>query len=62
MISKLGILLRKIVFAFGIIYGVNIILKSASINIPMNLCTIGITSLLGVPGLLSIFAIFYITK
>ncbi len=62
MISKLGILLRKIVFAFGIIYGVNIILKSASINIPMNLYTIGITSLLGVPGLLSIFAIFYITK
>ncbi len=62
MISKLGIILKKIVFAFGLIYGIDIILNNVNINIPINVCTLGITSILGVPGLLSIFAILYITK
>jgi len=60
MKSKLGTLLKKIVFAFGIIYGVNVVLKNVGIYIPMNILTIGLTSFLGVPGLLSLFAIFYI--
>jgi len=57
---KLGAVLRKIVFAFGIIYGINIILKNVGIYIPINIFTIGITSFLGVPGLLALFSIFYI--
>jgi len=60
MKNKLGILLKKVVFAFGIIYGINIILKNVGIYIPINLVTLAITSFLGVPGLLSIFAIFFI--
>lgn len=60
MKNKLGILLKKVVFAFGIIYGINIILKNVGIYIPINLITLAITSFLGVPGLLSIFAIFFI--
>ena len=60
MKNKLGIILKKIVFAFGIIYGVNLMLKNVGIFIPINLITLGITSFLGVPGLLSIFAIFFI--
>lgn len=62
MKNKLGIILKKIVFAFGIIYGINIILKNVGICIPINIFTLGITSFLGVPGLLSIFAIFFIIK
>jgi len=58
--NKLGNILKKIVFAFGIIYGINVVLKSVGIYIPINIITIAITSFLGVPGLLSIFAIFYI--
>ena len=60
MINKLGTVLKKIVFAFGIIYGINIILKNVGIHIPINIITLGITSFLGIPGLLSIFAIFFI--
>lgn len=60
MKSGLGTILKKIVFAFGVIYGINVILKNVGIYIPINIITIGITSFLGVPGLLSLFAIFYI--
>lgn len=60
MKNKLGTLLKKVVFAFGVIYGINIILKNVGIYIPLNLVTLAITSFLGVPGLLSIFAIFFI--
>ena len=60
MKNKLGTILKKVVFAFGIIYGINIILQNVGIYLPINLLTIGITSFLGVPGLLSIFAIFFI--
>ncbi len=59
---KLGKFLRKIVFAFGIIYGVNLMLKNVEIYLPINFVTVGITTFLGVPGLLSLFAIFYILK
>ena len=60
MKHKLGIVLKKILFAFGIIYGINITLNNVGIYIPINIITIGITSFLGIPGLLSIFAIFFI--
>ena len=60
MINKLWKLLKKVIFAFGLIYGVDVILKNVGIYIPINYITISITSILGVPGLLSLFAIFYI--
>ena len=60
MKNNLGTILKKIVFAFGVIYGINIVLKNTGIYIPINIITIAVTSFLGVPGLLSIFAIFFI--
>lgn len=60
MKNKLGKILKKIVFSFGIIYGINVVLKNVGIYIPINIITIGITSVLGVPGLLSLFTIFFI--
>ena len=57
---KLGALIKKILFAFGLIYGINIVLKNTGVYIPINIITLCITSFLGVPGLLSIFAIFFI--
>lgn len=60
MKNKLGTILKKIVFSFGIIYGINVVLKNVGIYIPINIITIGITSFLGVPGLLSLFTIFFI--
>ncbi len=58
--KKLGTILKKVVFAFGIIYGVNVILKNVGIFLPINVMTILITSFLGVPGLLSLFALLFI--
>ena len=58
----LGISLKRIIFAFSIIYGINIMLKNVGINIPLNVLTVSITSFLGIPGLLSIFAIFFIIQ
>lgn len=60
MKKTLGVILRKIVFSFGIIYGINIMLKNVGVYLPINIFTIGVTSFLGVPGLLSLFAILYI--
>ena len=60
MKKTLGIILRKIVFSFGIIYGINIMLKNVGVYLQINIFTIGVTSFLGVPGLLSLFAILYI--
>ncbi len=57
---KLGVILRKIVFAFGIIYGINIMLKNVGIYLPLNIFTISITTILGAPGLLSLFALLYL--
>ena len=57
---KLGTLLRKIVFAFGIIYGINVMLKNVGVYLPINVLTVCITTFLGVPGLLSLFAVLYI--
>ena len=60
MKNKLGTLLKKIVFAFGILYGVNVLLKKVGIYMPINYITLTVTTFLGVPGLLSLFAIFYL--
>ncbi len=57
---KLGVFLRKIVFSFGIIYGINIMLKNVGIYIPINFFTLGFTTFLGAPGLLTLFAISYL--
>ena len=62
MKHKLGIILKKVVFAFGIIYGINVMLNGVGIYLPINFITVGITSFLGAPGLLSLFAILYIVK
>ncbi len=60
LMNKLGTVLKKIIFAFGIIYGIDVMLKNVGVYLPINILTIGITSFLGVPGLMSLFAILYI--
>ena len=50
-------LLRRVAFSFGILYGINVILNSVGVNIPINIITVITTIILGVPGILSIFAI-----
>ena len=44
-------LIKKMIFAFTILYSFNIIMESLSLFIPLNVYTIGTVSLLGFPGL-----------
>lgn len=60
MINKLYFILKKIIFAFGILYGINILLTNIGIIVPINLPTIFIGSMLGIPGILSLYALFII--
>lgn len=53
-------IVKKIIFAFVVLYGLNVIVSSINIFIPINLFTITVVSLLGIPGLLSLISIFFI--
>lgn len=54
--------IKKIIMAFLIIYGLNVMLAGLNFYIPLNLITIGAVSLLGSPGLLGLVAMFFILK
>ena len=41
---------KKVVFAFLLLYGFNLLYGTFKINVPINLYTIGITTVLGFPG------------
>lgn len=60
MIKILKKVVKKVVFAFVLLYGLNVIVSSINIFIPINVFTISIVSILGVPGLLSLISIFFI--
>lgn len=43
--------LKKIVFAFAVLYSFNIIMEGLDLFIPINVYTVGTVSILGFPGL-----------
>ena len=54
MKNKGFILLKKIILSFIILYGFNTIGSNFNIIIPMNVITIGIITVLGLPALFSL--------
>ena len=44
-------IIRRIIFAFAILYGFNIIMESLKMFIPLNIYTITSVAVLGFPGL-----------
>ncbi len=62
MLKKIAIILKKIVLAFLMLYGLNYFISSLQIYIPINLITVSIVSLLGVPGLSSLIILYFIVK
>lgn len=62
MIKKIITIIRKICTSVFILYGLNLILASVNIIIPINLITIAAVSALGFPGLFSLVMMFFITK
>ena len=62
MIRKVITLVRKICTSVFVIYGLNLILSSINIFIPINIINVGVVSLLGFPGLFSLILMFFVTK
>lgn len=60
MFIKLFKIIKKIIFSFLVLYGLNMIVGNINIFIPINIYTVGTISLLGVPGLLSLICIYFI--
>lgn len=44
-------IMKRLIFAFSILYGFNLMMDSLSLFIPINFYTVGAISVLGFPGL-----------
>lgn len=62
MLKKIVLILRRIIFGFLFIYAFNKLAVSINIFIPLNIISVGLVSLLGIPALfmLVVFGILYV--
>lgn len=60
MLKKLFKILKKIVLTCFLLYGYNLIASPLGVIIPINIITVALISLLGVPALCGFIAIFLI--
>jgi len=60
MFKKLFNLIKKIVFSVFLIYGFNLIAEPLNLIIPINIITVGLITILGVPALLSLILVYFI--
>ena len=60
MFKKLFSLIKKIVFSVFLIYGFNLIAQPLNLIIPINIITVGLITILGVPALLSLILVYFI--
>ncbi len=62
MVKKIVSFVKKFIFAFLLLYGLNLCINSINVVIPINAFTLGTVTFLGVPGLVSLVAMFFMTK
>ena len=62
MKEKLVAVFKKVSFAFLALYGFNLIVSAVDIFLPINVISVGTVSVLGIPGLLSLVAMYFILK
>lgn len=63
MLIKMVIsVIKKIIVAFLFIYGLDMMVSSLNIFIPINLFSVSVVTCLGVSGLISLVALFFIVK
>ncbi len=62
MLIKLVSIVKKIVFAFLVLYGLNLLINSFNIVIPINLFSVTTITCLGIPGLISLIIMFFIIR
>lgn len=52
-------IIKKLVFAILIIYGLDLLIQNLGVFVPLNLVTISVVSILGFPGLISLALSFF---
>ena len=57
MLKKIFKGIKKIVVAIALLYSFNVLISSLDILIPINYVSVGVVSILGIPGLLSLLAV-----
>ena len=60
MIKKIGSFLKRIIVSAFILYGYNLIAAPLNIIIPINVITVLLLSIFGIPALLSLIFIFLV--
>lgn len=58
MVKKIIKALKKIVFSSFLLYGYNILIEPLGLIIPINIITVGIISIFGIPALFSFILIY----
>ena len=53
-------IIKRLIMAFLILYGLNVTLAGLNYYIPINLITVGAITLLGIPGILGLVVMFLI--
>ena len=53
-------IVKRIILAFCIIYCFNLIASGLDIIIPLNVITISLVTILGIPGLISLVVLYFI--
>lgn len=60
MIKLLFRFLKRIIFSVFTLYGLNLLISALDVVIPINLFTILLIAILGIPGLLSVISLFFL--
>lgn len=60
MIKKIFIILKKIVMAVFLLYGYNLLAAPLNFIIPINIITVALVAILGVPALLSLILVLVV--
>lgn len=60
MIKIIVKIIKRLIMAFLILYGLNVMLTGMKFYIPINVLTVGIITLLGIPGILGLIIMFLI--
>lgn len=59
MMKYLVKLFRRLIVGFGLLYAYNILMGHFNLPVPINIYSIGITTILGIPGFIGLI-IFYL--
>ena len=57
MMNKILILVKRMIFSFFLLYAYNVIVEPLNLNIPINIITLSLLTIFGVPALVSLIII-----